>query len=122
MLRAGNPDTDPRYVGALNLEQWSIALDRMLEFRRDPERDAKFFDVGFSEFQADPMTGIRHLYDWLGDELSDRAVTRMLDWRAGNPKDEHGRHDYDAEEFGLSDEALSRRFAAYSRRFRAFLD
>ena len=37
MLRAGNPDTDPRYVGALNLEQWSIALDRMLEFRQDPD-------------------------------------------------------------------------------------
>ncbi len=122
MLRAGNPDTDPRDVGALNLEQWSIALDRMLEFRQDPDRDAKFFDIGFTEFQADPMTRIGLLYDWLGDELGDQTIVRMLDWRAGNPKDEHGRHQYEAEDFGLSDEALSRRFAAYARRFRAFLD
>jgi hypothetical protein len=122
MLGAGNPHTDPRYVGALNEEQWGIALDRMLEFRQDPDRDAKFFDIGFSEFQAEPMTGIRHLYDWLGDDLGDSTVTRMLEWRAGNPKDKHGRHHYDAREFGLSDEAMARRFAKYTQRFREFLD
>ena len=122
MLQAGNPDIDPLYVGELNMEQWGIALDRMLELPEDPARDAKFFDIGFTEFQADPIAEIRELYDWLGDELADEAVTRMLGWRAGNPKDKHGRHHYDAGEFGLSDESLARRFAAYSQRFREFLD
>ena len=122
MLMAGNPGTDPRYVGALNMEQWGIALERMLEFRQDPDRDAKFLDVGFTEFQANPLAEIRRLYDWLGDDLEDAAVHRMLDWREDNPKDKHGRHAYDAAEFGLSDDALAHRFATYRQRFREFLD
>jgi hypothetical protein len=122
MLMAGNPGTDPRYVGELNLEQWGIALDRILEFRRDPARDAKFFDIGFTQFQSDPLAEIRRLYEWLGDELGDEAVVRMLDWREDNPKDKHGRHRYDAAEFGLTADALARRFADYRQRFRPFLD
>ena len=104
------------------MEHWGIALDRILEFRRDPTRDAKFFDIGFTQFQSDPLAEIQRLYEWLGDELGDKAVVRMLDWRADNPKDKHGRHQYDAAEFGLTADALARRFAAYRRRFRTFLD
>lgn len=122
MLMAGNPGTDARYVGELNMEHWGIALDRILEFRQDPTRDAKFFDIGFTQFQSDPLAEIQRLYEWLGDELGDEAVVRMLDWRADNPKDKHGRHQYDAAEFGLTADALARRFAAYRRRFRTFLD
>lgn len=122
MLMAGNPGTDARYVGELNMEHWGIALDRILEFRQDPTRDAKFFDIGFTQFQSDPLAEIQRLYEWLGDELGDEAVVRMLDWRADNPKDKHGRHQYDAAEFGLTADAFARRFAAYRRRFRTFLD
>ena len=65
---------------------WSIAMDRMLAFRRDPTNDARFFDIGFSEFQADPISQIRRLYGWLGDELAPATVERMRAWRADNPK------------------------------------
>ena len=95
---------------------------RQLEFRQEPDRDAKFFDIGFSDFQAEPMAEIRRLYEWLGDELGDGSVQSMLDWRGDNPKDMHGRHRYDAAEFSLSDEALAHRFSAYRQRFREFLD
>lgn len=36
MLQIGNPDIDPGYVGELNMEQWSLALERCLAFRRQP--------------------------------------------------------------------------------------
>src|SRR5580692_3276442 len=65
MLQSGN-EVDPLYVGELNMHQWSVALDRMLAFRTDPARDAKFFDIGFTQFQADPIAEIRRLYEWLG--------------------------------------------------------
>ena len=68
------------------------------------------------------MAEIRRLYEWLGDELDGWAVRSMLDWRGDNPKDKHGRHQYDAAEFGLSDEALADRFSAYRQRFGEFLD
>ena len=86
MLQGGNPGIDPIYVGTLNMDQWGIALDRCLAFRADPTRDAKFFDMGFTEFQADPITEIGKLYDWLGDELTAETVEGMLAWRADNPQ------------------------------------
>jgi hypothetical protein len=121
MLRGGNPSIDPAYVGELNMEQWGIALDRCLAFRSDPARDAKFFDLGFTAFQADPITEIRKLYEWLGDELTDGTVDRMLAWRADNPADKYGRHTYDGADFGITDEALDARFGAYRERFAELL-
>ena len=40
LLEVGN-DVDPRDVGELNVTQWSVALQRMLAFRKDPVRDAE---------------------------------------------------------------------------------
>ena len=121
MLQSGNPDVDPLEVGELNMTQWSIALDRVLAFRQDPARDARFFDIGFTPFQADPIAEIRTLYDWLGDELTDETVARMQAWRADNARDKHGTHEYDGAQFGITDEALARRFGAYRERFGSLL-
>jgi Fe-S-cluster formation regulator IscX/YfhJ len=121
MLQIGNPTIDPLYVGELNMHQWGLALDRCLEFRDDPARDAKFFDIGFTEFQADPIGQIRKLYDWLGDDLDAGTVDRMRAWRADNPKDKHGKHAYDASQFGITDEALEKRFGGYRERFAPYL-
>jgi hypothetical protein len=117
MLQAGNPGIDPLYVGELNMHHWGTALDRILAFRKDPARDARFFDIGFTPFQADPISEIRGLYDWLGDELTPDSVDRMLAWRADNPADKYGKHEYDAAQFGITDEALATRFGAYRERF-----
>ena len=104
------------------MEHWSIAMNRMLAFRQDPANDAKFFDIGFTEFQADPIHQIGRFYDWLGDELTPATVERMMAWRADNPKDKHGRHTYDGAQFGITDEALAQRFGSYRDRFRSLLD
>jgi hypothetical protein len=121
MLQAGNPDLDPGYVGELNMEQWGMALDRSLAFRSDPARDARFHDIGFTDFQADPIQAISGLYDWLGDELRPEVVERMRAWREGNPKDKYGKHEYDGATFGITDEALEARFGTYRERFAPYL-
>ena len=121
MLQGGNPGIDPIYVGTLNMDQWGIALDRCLAFRADPTRDAKFFDMGFTDFQADPIAEIGKLYDWLGDELTAETVEGMLAWRADNPKDKYGKHEYDGANFGITEDALDQRFAPYRSRFASFL-
>jgi hypothetical protein len=120
MLQPGN-EVDPLYVGELNLHQWGQALDRVAEFREVPENDAKFFDIGFTQFQADPLSEIRKLYEWLGDQLSDATVDRMLAWRGDNPKDKYGKHEYAGALFGLTDEALAARFSSYRSRFAEYL-
>ena len=122
MLQGGNPGIDPAYVGELNMEQWGIAArPHSSRSARDPARDAQFFDIGFTQFQADPIAEIRKLYEWLGDDLTDGTVERMLAWRADNPADKHGKHEYDAAQFGITDQTLAARFGAYRERFGSLL-
>ena len=122
MLQIGNPGIDPVYIGELNMEQWGLALDRCLAFRRDPGRNARFYDIGFGEFQTDPVTSIRGLYSWLGRELTDDMVQRILDWREQNPRDRHGRHEYEGGQFGLTEDRLAQRFAGYRKSFGRYLE
>jgi hypothetical protein len=118
LLQMGNDDIDPVQVGALNMEQWGAALDRVLAYR-DDGRDGKFYDIGFTAFQADPIAEIRGLYAWLGREFTDETEQRMEAWRADNPRE--GTHEYDSADFGLSEQRLAERFGAYRGRFDAFL-
>ena len=121
LLEGATPGVDPLYVGELNMEHWSIAMDRMLAFRRDPADDARFFDIGFRDFQADPLGEIRRLYEWLDDELTPATVDRMAAWRADNPKNKHGVHAYDGDQFGITEQALAQRFSPYRDRFAPLL-
>ncbi len=73
-------------------------------------------------FQADPVAEISRLYQWLGDELADDTVGRMLAWRADNPKDKYGKHTYAGADFGITDQALQKRFGAYREKFAPYLD
>ena len=98
------------------MEQWGAALDRSLAFRADG-REGKFFDIGFTAFQADPSAQIRMLYEWLGRDLTPETEQRMRAWRDENPRDQHGTHRYDGADFGLTEEALATRFGAYRERF-----
>jgi len=115
-LQGGNEGVDPIEVGRLNMHQWGLAIDRAMAFRA-AGRDDRFYDIGFSAFQADPIGEIRKLYSWLGQELTDDTVARMEAWRRNNPRDKYGSHEYDGAEFGLDEPALQARFGAYRQRF-----
>jgi hypothetical protein len=123
MLGFMNEGIDPVAVGALNIEQWGVALDRVLAYRNTLDaagRDDRFFDMGFTEFQADPIAQIRALYGWLGSELTREVEAAMVAWREDNPRD-GARHEYHAEQFGLDDASIAARFGAYRERFEPLL-
>jgi hypothetical protein len=120
LLDMSTVDLDPRAVGDLNLEQWGTAIDRVLAYRAKG-RDDRFHDIGFTAFQADPIGEVRGLYEWLGRDLTPETEARMRAWRADNPRDKHGSHSYDGDEFGLTEERLAQRFGPYRERFAAYL-
>jgi hypothetical protein len=120
LLSRGHATVDTHEVGQLTKEQWGVALDRVLALR-DGGNDEKFFDIGFTPFQADPLAEIERLYDWLGRDLTAEAAKGMAAWRADNPRDKHGTHSYDGADFGMSDATLAARFGAYRERFGPFL-
>ena len=63
---------DRRYLGQLNVGQWSAGVDRVVKFR-DGGADDRFFDIDFRAMQADPIGEVRRLYDWLGEPVTDSS-------------------------------------------------
>ncbi|MGI8662162.1 MAG: sulfotransferase family protein [Acidimicrobiales bacterium] len=95
---------------------WERALRKTLAYR-DAGGDDQFFDLGFAEMRPDPIPAIARLYQWLGVELTEDVVDRMLAWWAANPADKQGIHDYTPEQYGIDIEALRAQFAFYNDRF-----
>jgi hypothetical protein len=120
LLQGGNTAVDKREVGALNMHQWGVAIDRVLAFRA-AGHDEDFYDVGFAAFQADPIAEIRGLYSWLGRDLTAETEARMRRWGENNPRDQHRTHHYDTADFGFTDHALEGRFGAYRKHFGSHL-
>ena len=112
LSRAFTDELDIGYIAKMNIEWTELGLRRMAAFRATGN-DARFFDVDFTEFQADPIPAIERLYAWLGETLTDEARARMIAWREGSPADKHGRHQVDPAALGLDLEDLKRRFAFY---------
>jgi hypothetical protein len=77
--RQFSDDLDPHYLGALNLEQWSTAMRRLLAFR-DAGADHRFHDIDFRAFQRDPIGEVRGLYAWLGEPLTEAFEAGMRRW------------------------------------------
>ena len=106
---------DRVYLGQLNVDQWSLGMQRTLSFR-DAGHDDRFHDIDFRTMQADPIGEVRRLYAWLGEPVSDVFEERMRDWWATNAENREVHERSDPADFGLDPDALRPRFADYVAR------
>jgi hypothetical protein len=77
--------------------------------------EGSFFDIHFRDIVAQPEKVVHSLYEHCGVSLTDQALARMLEWEQQNPQNQHGRHNYSAEHFGLSTGQIDAAFAEYIR-------
>lgn len=103
---------DPHYVGALNVEQWSVGMDRALEFRASQSAD-RFYDIDFSAMQSDPLGTVRGLYAWLDEPVSVEFERNMHNWWIKNAEQKGAAEYPSADYFGLDMPAIEARFGAY---------
>lgn len=116
LMQASSDHIDLHGLGALNSEWCELGMRKMIAFR-DAGNEHRFFDIHFAAFQQDPLPIIAQLYDFLGEPFTAEARDRMLAWRRDTPRDRHGKHRYDAAEFGIDLAQLRERFDFYTRRF-----
>jgi hypothetical protein len=91
---------DRRYLGELNVRQWSIGMDRAVRIR-DGGADERFFDIDFRAMQADPVGEVRRLYGWLGEPVTDSFAEAMHAWWTENAEKREPHTHADPEVFGL---------------------
>jgi hypothetical protein len=110
-----NDVLDLGYLGALNLEHWSTAMDRVVAFR-DAGADDRFYDLDFRAMQADPIGEVRGLYTWLDQPVSEAFETGMARWWQGHAADREPNVHPDPSAFGLDLDAVRSAFSTYNAR------
>ncbi|HXY93237.1 MAG TPA: sulfotransferase [Acidimicrobiia bacterium] len=115
-MMTGN--ADPVYIGHHCADTWDLCLRRFIAFR-DRVGEDRFYDIGFDDFQSDPVGSIRKLYEWLGEDFTPATEDAMQRWWKNNEeeREQSGPHRYRAEDFGLDTGELAERFAYYAERF-----
>ena len=105
-------ELDRPYIGRLNVEQWSLGMQRTLQFRADGADD-RFYDIDFRAMQADPVGEVAGLYDWLSEPVSDEFAARMHSWWTEAAAEREPSHRADPAEFGIDADRVRPLFADY---------
>jgi hypothetical protein len=114
--RMFSDDIDLHYLGAINIEQWSMAMRRALAFR-DAGHEDRFFDMDHRAVQRDPIGEVRRLYAWLGEPVTAEFEAGMRRWWRENAESREQNVHPDPAEFGIDLEQVRPLFADYIARF-----
>jgi len=109
-------EIDRKYIGQLNLDQWSLAMQRAIAFR-DSGNDDRFFDLDFRDMQREPIDSVRRLYDWLGEPVTEEFESGMKAWLHAYADSREANVHPDPAEFGLDPQRVAPAFAEYSQRW-----
>jgi sulfotransferase family protein len=101
-------------IGRDQLETWATGLDLFTEARARNDA-ARFCDIAYDDFVADPLGTVAGVYQHFGLTLSSQAEDAMRvlceqSAGAGGPA-----HHYALADFGLSEAQVDERFAGYFR-------
>ena len=103
---------DRRYIGRLNVEHWSLGMQRAQQFRA-AGADDRFYDIDFRAMQADPIGEVTGLYAWLGIPLTDEFAGRMRSWWNHAAQEREPSSRADPAEFGIDLDAVRPQFSTY---------
>jgi len=107
---------DLHEVGRFWIEYSRMGIERGLQ-ARDALPASQIYDVRLGDLHAKPLEVVEDIYHQfelpLDDVLRDQLRARI----AEEPKAQHGEHDYDIADYGLSEAEIDAEFADYRQRF-----
>ncbi|WP_218040335.1 sulfotransferase [Actinomadura sp. WMMB 499] len=105
-------DVDRLDIGRLNVEHWTLGMERALRFRADGA-DGRFHDIDFRAMQDDPIGEVRGLYAWLGEAVGDEFERGMRGWWAEAAAEREPGARADPVAFGIDLDRVRPSFARY---------
>lgn len=109
-------DVDREQLGKDVIETFNLMIERQNAFRAKHGADA-IFDIEYRKQVGDPIGTMKRLYDHFGEELTDDAESRMRHYIEAKPKGRFGKHEYNVEDYGLTEDQVRSHFADYVRDF-----
>lgn len=105
-------EIDRPYIGRLNVEHWSLGMERAMKFRADGAED-RFYNIDFRAMQADPIGEVTGLCAWLGTPVGEEFEARMQSWWKHAAAEREPSSHADPHAFGIDFDAVRPRFARY---------
>ena len=84
---------------------------------RDRVDDEGFVDVSYYDLIEEPVPQVARVYEAAGMELTPVAAQAMEASRKVNKQHKYGRHKYSLRDFGMVEDDVESRIAAYRARF-----
>jgi hypothetical protein len=112
-------DVDRRAIGALQVEHWSVGMERTLAFRA-AGHDSRFYDIDFRAMQQDPVREVHGLYDWLAEPVIEVFRAGMTEWWHTNAEQRQQNIHPDPAAYGIDLDQVRALFAEYVSRIPAW--
>jgi hypothetical protein len=109
-------EPDRLKIGQGNRRRWGPALEKFTALRARIGDD-RFIDIGYRELLKDPVGVAQKTLAALGMTLDAQGEIAIKTWLEENSRDQRASHEYNAAEYGLSEDELANDFAGYMRRF-----
>jgi hypothetical protein len=93
------------------LRTWDVEIAKNIAIRKD--NPGRVVDVYYEQLRSDPKVVIAEIYDHFGLEITNQHRKNLKSYIREHPQGNHGKHNYNPKDFGLSKKALNERFANY---------
>jgi hypothetical protein len=107
---------DNEWIGQNYPPQAAEHANRAMDVRDEIGED-RIYDLHYAAMMRDPISAMRDLYAWLGDDYTPEAEAAMRAWIADNPQGKFGKHEYKLAQFGHSEESIRPLVARYLDRY-----
>lgn len=111
------PNVDTFELGQQVLTRLANDVDRYME-SRNILASGQFHDLAYADFMKNPINTVQQIYERFGFEMSDQTEKKMREFLSANPKNKHGVHKYEPEDFGLTESMIRQRFEKYINTFK----
>lgn len=114
-------DVDGKEVGPVVLEYLAKKLEVSLEARKHFSEE-RVIDIQFNDFISDSLGTVHKIYDHFQLPMSEQTAADMKAYSKEHPMGKHGSHDYQLEQYGLTEAKILDRFGFYIDRFNIPMD
>jgi hypothetical protein len=121
LRRLSSTRVDPVELGREQFEMWAHGIDATLAARAKWGAKRTVIDVHLADIARDPIGTVEGVYSQLGVPFTDQTRSAMLAFVGGEEDGREKKHNYrshyELRDFGLDEDQIHERFAAYMDRF-----
>ncbi len=109
-------EVDAREVARHWMRKVNRLMQRSINVREQCEQK-RFIDVSYYDLVSDPISQVARIYEFAGIPFDQSAAEAAESTSKRNVQNRYGKHIYDLEDFGLTQDAIEHQYAFYRRRY-----